>query len=79
MRLESAIDTLAEMTAQGYEIVGAGEVVEMRLSLVFTSRKSGRRLAMEVVEHYTVRDGRVCGANAFYKDTQAVNDLVKHG
>jgi hypothetical protein len=31
------------------------------------------------VEHYTVRDGKIYGANAFYKDTQAVNDLVKYG
>ena len=34
---------------------------------------------MKVVEHYTVREGKIHGATAFYKDTQAVNDLVKHG
>jgi ketosteroid isomerase-like protein len=67
------------MTVRDSAIVEAGEVVEMRLSLVFTSRKSGRRLPMEVVEHYTVREGKIHGANAFYKDTKAVNDLVKHG
>jgi ketosteroid isomerase-like protein len=64
---------------QDYVIIEAGEVVELRLNVVFTSRKSGRRLPMEVVEHYTVREGRIHGANAVYKDTQAVNDLVKHG
>jgi nucleoside-diphosphate-sugar epimerase len=78
-RLEGAINTSAEMTVRDSVIVEAGEVVEMRLSLVFTSRKSGRRLPMEVVEHYTVREGKIHGANAFYKDTQAVNDLVNHG
>ena len=78
-RLEGAINTLAEMTVRDYAIIEAGEVVEMRLNLVFTSRKSGRRLPMEVVEHYTVREGKIHGATAFYKDTQAVNDLVKHG
>jgi nucleoside-diphosphate-sugar epimerase/ketosteroid isomerase-like protein len=78
-RLEGAINTSAEMTVRDYAIIEAGEVVEMRLNLVFTSRKSGRRLPMEVVEHYTVREGKIHGANAFYKDTQAVNDLVKHG
>ena len=26
-----------------------------------------------------VRDGRIYGADAFYRDTQAVNDLVRHG
>jgi ketosteroid isomerase-like protein len=78
-RLEAAINTSAEMTVRDSAIVEAGEVVEMRLSLVFTSRKSGRRLPMEVVEHYTVREGKIHGANAFYKDTQAVNDLVNHG
>jgi nucleoside-diphosphate-sugar epimerase/ketosteroid isomerase-like protein len=78
-RLEGAINTSAEMTVRDYAIVEAGEVVEMRLNLEFVSRKSGRRLPMEVVEHYTVREGKIHGANAFYKDTQAVNDLVKHG
>ncbi|WP_433297406.1 NAD-dependent epimerase/dehydratase family protein [Pseudonocardia sp. CA-142604] len=79
VRLDCEINTLAEMTVRDYTIVEAGEVVEMRLSAVFTSRKSGRRLPMEIVEHYTVRDGKIHGANAFYKDTQAVNDLIKHG
>jgi nucleoside-diphosphate-sugar epimerase/ketosteroid isomerase-like protein len=78
-QLEAAINTSAEMTVRDSVIVEAGEVVEMRLSLVFTSRKSGRRLPMEVVEHYTVREGKIHGANAFYKDTQSVNDLVNHG
>ncbi|HET9255139.1 MAG TPA: NAD-dependent epimerase/dehydratase family protein [Pseudonocardiaceae bacterium] len=78
-RLVGAINTRTEMTVRDYVIIEAGEVVEMRLNVVFTSRKSGRRLPMEVVEHYTVREGKIHGANAFYKDTQAVNDLVKHG
>jgi nucleoside-diphosphate-sugar epimerase/ketosteroid isomerase-like protein len=79
VRLDGEINTLAEMTVRDYTIVEAGEVVEMRLDALFTSRTSGRRLPMEIVEHYTVRDGKIHGANAFYKDTQAVNDLVKHG
>jgi nucleoside-diphosphate-sugar epimerase/ketosteroid isomerase-like protein len=78
-RLEAAINTSAEMTVRDSAIVEAGEVVEMRLRLVFTSHTSGRQLPMDVVEHYTVREGKIHGANAFYKDTQAVNDLVKHG
>lgn len=78
-RLEAAIDSSAEMTVRDSAIVDAGDAVEMRLRLVFTSRESGRRLPMDVVEHYTVRGGKIHGANAFYKDTQAVNDLVKHG
>ena len=78
-QLVGAIDTSAEMTVRDYVLIEAGEVVEMRVNVVFTSRKSGRRLPMEVVEHYTVREGKIHGANAFYKDTQAVNDLVKHG
>jgi ketosteroid isomerase-like protein len=73
------IDTLVELSVRDYDIVEAGEAVEMRLDAVFTSRKSGRRLPMEIVEHYTVREGKVHGANAFYKDTQAVNELVKYG
>ena len=34
---------------------------------------------MTVVEHYRVHDGKIYGADAFYKDTQTVNDLVKNG
>jgi nucleoside-diphosphate-sugar epimerase/ketosteroid isomerase-like protein len=78
-RLNGEIDKLAELTVRGHEIVQAGEVVELRLDAVFTSRKSGRQLPMKVVEHYRVREGRIYGADAFYKDTQAVNDLVEHG
>jgi ketosteroid isomerase-like protein len=77
--LNGEIDKLAELTVRGHEIVQAGEVVELRLDAVFTSRKTGRQLPMKVVEHYRVREGRIYGADAFYKDTQAVNDLVEHG
>jgi ketosteroid isomerase-like protein len=75
-RLTREIDTLAELSVQDYDIVEAGDVVELRLDAVFTSRTSGRRLPMKVVEHYRVRDGRIYGADAFYQDTQAVNDLL---
>jgi nucleoside-diphosphate-sugar epimerase/ketosteroid isomerase-like protein len=78
-RLTREIDTLAELSVRDYDIVVAGEVVELRLDALFTSRASGRRLPMDVVEHYRVRDGRIHGADAFYRDTQAVNDLVEHG
>jgi nucleoside-diphosphate-sugar epimerase/ketosteroid isomerase-like protein len=78
-RLTREIDVLAELSARGHEIVRAGDVVELRLDAVFTSRKSGRQLPMTVVEHYRVHDGKIYGADAFYKDTQAVNDLVKNG
>ena len=78
-RLTREIDTVAELTVLDHAIVEAGDVVELRLDAVFTSRTSGRRLPMKVVEHYTVRDGRIYGADAFYKDTQAVNDLLRHG
>lgn len=78
-RLTREIDALAELTVRGHEIVPAGEMVELRLDAVFTSRASGRQLPMQVVEHYQVRDGRIRGADAFYKDTAAVNDLVQHG
>jgi nucleoside-diphosphate-sugar epimerase/ketosteroid isomerase-like protein len=78
-RLNQKIDTLTELTTRGHEIVWAGDVVELRLDAVFTSRKSGRRLPMTVVEHYRVRDGKIYGADAFYKDTHAVNDLVENG
>jgi ketosteroid isomerase-like protein len=78
-RLTREIDALAELSVRDYDIVVAGEVVELQLDAVFTSRASGRRLPMDVVEHYRVRDGRILGADAFYRDTQAVNDLVEHG
>ena len=78
-RLTREIDAVAELTVRDHAIVEAGDVVELRLDAVFTSRRSGRPLPMEIVEHYRVREGRIYGADAFYKDTQAVNDLVEHG
>ncbi|WP_084727681.1 NAD-dependent epimerase/dehydratase family protein [Rhodococcoides yunnanense] len=78
-RLTREIDKVVELTVREHEIVQAGAAVELRLDAEFTSRKSGRRLPMKVVEHYRVRDGRIYGADAYYKDTQAVNDLVEHG
>ena len=78
-RLTREIDVLAELTVSGHEIVRAGDVVELRLDAMFASRKSGRQLPMKVVEHYRVHDGKIYGADAFYRDTQAVNDLVKNG
>ena len=78
-RLTREIDALAELTVRGHEIVRAGDTVELRLDAVFTSRKSRRQVPMTVVEHYRVHDGKIYGADAFYKDTQTVNDLVKNG
>ena len=78
-RLTREIDVLAELTVRGHEVVRAGDAVELRLDAVFTSRRSGRHLPMTVVEHYRVRDGRIFGADAFYRDTHAVIDLVENG
>jgi hypothetical protein len=61
-RLVGAINAPTELTVRDYVIIEAGEVVEIRLNAVFTSRKSGRRLPMEIVEHNTVREGKIHGA-----------------
>jgi hypothetical protein len=68
-----------EFAVEDHAITGVGDAVEMRLDAVFTSRRTGRRLPMRILEHYTVREGRVHGANAFYQDAQAVDDLVRNG
>ncbi|GAA4550529.1 NAD-dependent epimerase/dehydratase family protein [Pseudonocardia xishanensis] len=78
-RLTREIDLLAELTVREHQIVRAGDVLELRLDAVFTSRKTGRSLPMKVVEHYRVRGGKIFGADAFYKDTHAVNELVRNG
>jgi ketosteroid isomerase-like protein len=60
------------------EIVGpirfhetAGPVV-LRLTAAFTSRASGRRVEVDVVELYHVRDGRIVEGDVYYKDPGAV-------
>jgi ketosteroid isomerase-like protein len=74
-----AITTPVELLVESASISDAGDVVVLRLDAAFVSRKSGRRLPMKIVENYTISDGLVYGADDYYKDTQAVNDLVANG
>lgn len=74
-----AISGPTELLLEEAVIADAGDIVVLRLNVVFVSRASGRRLPMRVIENYTIRDGRIHGADVYYKDTQAVNDLVANG
>jgi ketosteroid isomerase-like protein len=74
-----AICTPTELILRDATIHDAGDIVVLRLNAVFVSRVSGRRLPMRIVELYTIKDGRIHGADVYYKDSQAVNDLVANG
>ena len=65
-----------EMRLDGYEIIGAGSAVAVKLAMVFKSRKSGRELPMPGVELYSTKDGLVSKIDVFYKDTTSVANLV---
>jgi ketosteroid isomerase-like protein len=74
-----AISTPTELLLEEAVIADAGDIVVLRLNVVFVSRASGRRLPMRVIENYTIKDGRIYGADVYYKDSQAVNELVANG
>jgi hypothetical protein len=74
-----AICTPTELLLEDAVISDAGDIVVLRLNAVFVSRASGRRLPMRIVEHYTIEHGWIYGADVYYKDSQAVNDLVANG
>ena len=74
-----AICTPTELLLEDATISDAGDIVVLRLNAVFVSRVSGRRLPMRIVEHYTIKDGWIYGADVYYKDSQAVNELVANG
>jgi ketosteroid isomerase-like protein len=71
--------TPTELHLEDATVSDAGDIVVIRLNAAFVSRTSGRRLPMRIVEHYTVREGMCFGADVYYKDTQAVNELVANG
>lgn len=74
-----AICTPTELLLEDATMSDAGDIVVLRLNAVFVSRSSGRRLPMRIVEHYTIKDGWIYGADVYYKDSAAVNHLVDNG
>lgn len=77
--LIGSISTPTELVVGDAAMIDAGEVVVVRVDVEFVSRRTGRRLPMTIVEFYTVRDGKIHGGDFYYKDTQAVNELVANG
>lgn len=57
-------------------VTDAGHVVLAHGTCTFTARKDGKTLEMPMIECHTIRAGRLVYADVFFKDTQAVNQLV---
>jgi hypothetical protein len=47
-----------------------------KILIEFTSRISGRTLAMPVVEFYDIRDGMLHRVDVYYKDAKAIAGLA---
>ncbi|GAA4554427.1 nuclear transport factor 2 family protein [Pseudonocardia xishanensis] len=70
------INTPMVFEVESHTMHEAGEVVTLELTGVFVSRATGRRLSMPIIELYRVRGGLVYGADIYYFDTAALNELA---
>lgn len=57
----------------------AGPFVVVQLHGRFTSKVTGKTVEMDVVDLYTIRDGKVAQVDVFYKDTRAIHELCIEG
>jgi uncharacterized protein len=62
--------------SQWVTITDAGDFVVVRGVATFRARATGDAVEMPLVEIHTIRDGKIAHADVYYKDTQAVNELV---
>jgi ketosteroid isomerase-like protein len=53
----------------------AGAFVVAKLTGTFTSKNGEHKAVMPVIEHYTMRDGKVAHADVYYKDPNQFNAL----
>ncbi|MFC4950085.1 nuclear transport factor 2 family protein [Pseudonocardia sp. GCM10023141] len=63
------------VTGNRSSALGADGVL-VEVEATFTARSSGRSLNTKVLELYRLRDGLVDGADAFYLDTHALQELL---
>lgn len=77
-------DLYAKMTADlvltpgsAIQYLLAEDTVAMRFRLTLTARASGNSVEMNLVEVYTVRDGRIVDLDVYYKDPSAVAALLQ--
>lgn len=77
--LIATINGPTAMGVEACEIHDCGDFVVMKMQIAFTSRASGRKLVVPVVELYTVVDGLIRYVDVYYQDTAAVNEVVHNG
>jgi ketosteroid isomerase-like protein len=59
------------------EIAAAGCRILVTVRGMFTSRVTGRSLALDCVDLYQVRDGKIVRVDVFYKDSHALTELCR--
>ena len=74
--LVGKIMTPLEMVVDDYAVSDGGDCAVARLRMSFTSRSSGRTLAMTGVEIYNTKDGKVSGIDVYYKSTHAMAEVA---
>ncbi len=61
---------------QSLEVASASSFVVSKLRLLFVSRSTGRKVAMEAVEIYRVEAGLITHVDVYYKSASAIRALV---
>jgi len=60
-------------------IVDGGSFVAVRVQGTMTARATGRRMRMQVVDLYELRDRKITRVDVFYKDPLALTELCREG
>lgn len=66
---------MSELAVKDRSVVQAGDRVLVSMIGEFTSRATGRTVAMPMIEIYSIRDGRISEVDVYYKDTTKMSVL----
>lgn len=70
-----AIFGKCEMAIQTFAIIGEDPTVAVTMTLLFTSRKTGKAITMPYVELYTVKNDKVVEIRVYPQDTKQLVDF----
>lgn len=69
------MSAVSDLAVTETSVAQAGDRVLVQMTGEFTSKATGRTVAMPMIEIYTVRDGKIRDIDVFYKDTAKINVL----
>jgi hypothetical protein len=68
----ATMSTTLEIDIVDYTVFDSDEVTVMKANITFTSRATGNKVTMPIVELYRAREGKLIDMDIFYKDTAAL-------